>query len=42
MRSGDALVAKVDDLQQQWDELKLEAEKRQIILQQALLAQEVL
>ena len=41
MRSGDALVAKVEEVQQQWSELKSEAEKRQNELQQALLAQQV-
>ena len=41
MRSGDLLVAKVEELQGQWGELKSEAEKRHNLLQQALQAQEV-
>ena len=41
MRSGDLLLAKVVELQGQWNELNSVAEKRQNVLQQALQAQEV-
>jgi len=41
MRSGDTLIAKVAELQQQWNELNSEVEKRQNALQQAVQAQEV-
>ena len=41
MRSHDLLVAKVEELQGQWNELNSVAEKRQNVLQQALQAQEV-
>ena len=41
MRSSDILMAKIEKVQQQWSELKLEAEIRQKALKQAQLAQEV-
>ena len=41
MRSGGILVAKIEEVQQQWCELKSEAEKRLKALKQAQLAQEV-
>ena len=41
IRSGDLLLAKVEQLQGQWGKLKSEAEKRQNLLQQVLQAQEV-
>ena len=41
VRSGDLLLAKVLELQELWEELKTEVERRDSLLQQAQLAQQV-
>ena len=41
VRSGDLLLAKVVELQELWEELKTEVERRDSLLQQAQLAQQV-
>ena len=41
IRSGDLLLVKVVELQELWEELKVEVEQRDNILQQAQLAQQV-